>query len=235
MHSVAGILFDKDGTLLDFAATWGPATAAVLAELSAGDAEHLEALAELAGFDHRSGLFHPNSPVIAGDPDSFAPDWAARLGIDYDKTFSTRLNRLFREHSLTSLKAFEEVGDVLDALIEAGFSIGLATNDAEENARAHLLAIGVIDRFSYVAGYDSGHGAKPGPGMVRGFADAIGVTPSSVAMVGDTGHDMAAARAAGALAIGIARDEESRAELAPLCDILIDDLGLLVSVLKLQR
>lgn len=231
LHKVSGILFDKDGTLLDFAATWGPATAAVIAELAEGDAGRVASLAALAGFDPENAAFHPDSPIIAGDPDSFAPGWAERLGVPYDAPFSARLNGLFREHSLVSLKAFDGVADVLDQLLSAGFRIGLGTNDAEANARSHLEAMGVADRFSYVAGYDSGHGAKPAAGMVEAFARAIGVMPQAVAMVGDTPHDIAAARAAGAVAIGIARDEESHARLAAISDVVIDDLGRLSAVL----
>lgn len=233
-HSVSGILFDKDGTLLDFAATWGPATAAVLAELAAGDEARHGELARLAGFDRASGVFHPHSPIIAGDPDSFAPQWAELVGVAYDAAFSERVNGLFRQHSLASLKAFEEVGAVLDQLRGAGFTLGLATNDAEANAHAHLEALGIVDRFAFVAGYDSGHGAKPAPGMVRAFAEEIGVPPSAVAMVGDTLHDLDSARAAGAVAIAVVRDGAEAGALAEHADVVIADLGELVAVLSLE-
>lgn len=231
-RAVAGILFDKDGTLLDFAATWGPATAGVLAELSAGDEDLHDRLARLAGFDRHGGVFHPDSPIIAGALDSFAPEWAAQLGVVYDADFFDRVNRMFREKSLLSLKAFAEVEEVLDALLVAGFSLGLATNDAEENARAHLDAMGITDRFSLVAGYDSGHGAKPGPGMVRAFAESIGVAPAQVAMVGDTLHDLDAARAAGAMGIVVVRTEADARRFEDHADIVIVELGPLLTHLR---
>ncbi|WP_157928751.1 HAD family hydrolase [Pararhizobium haloflavum] len=235
MRNISAILFDKDGTLLDFAATWGPATAAVLRELSAGDDRHLSALADMAGFDHAEQRFRPDSPVIAGDPDSFAPGWAAQLGVAYDAAFSDRVNRLFREESLVSLKAFEDVSAVLDHLAAAGLRIGLATNDAAANAHAHLERMGVADRFDFIAGYDSGHGAKPGPGMIRAFAEACDIETSAVAMVGDTLHDIEAARNAGALAIAIARDETAMRALEGHADIMIGELNALVEWVRVQH
>ena len=42
--------------------------------------------------------------------------------------------------------------------------LGIATNDGEVPARAHLTRAGILDSFAFVAGYDSGHGAKPDAG-----------------------------------------------------------------------
>lgn len=221
---LAGILFDKDGTLLDFDATWGPATVAVIAALAEGDEARMTALAEAAGFDHRRIAFHPHSPIIAGDTEAFAPAWAEHLGIAYDGIFTGRVDALYRAESLKSLTAYDDVARSLDTLIAAGLAVGLATNDSEGTARAHLQALGIEDRFAYVAGYDTGHGAKPGPGMVEAFAVAIGVTADRIVMIGDSPHDMEAARLAGAQAIGIARTPAAAAALEGHADVLIFDL-----------
>ena len=45
-----GVLFDKDGTLISFEKTWGPATHAVIAALAAGDPEKMRAQAEDPAF-----------------------------------------------------------------------------------------------------------------------------------------------------------------------------------------
>lgn len=230
---LAGVLFDKDGTLLDFEATWGPATAAVLAVLAAGDRACLDDLARSCGFDPDRMAFAPHSPIIAGDTGAFAPAWAARLGLPYDQGFARRVDALYREESLRSLTVYADVRPALSALRRAGLRIGLATNDSEATARAHLDRIRAAGLFDFVCGYDTGHGAKPAAGMVTAFAAAIGAPPGAVVLVGDSPHDIAAARAAGARAIGIARTEAARAALGDMPDLVIPTLGDLAAALAI--
>jgi phosphoglycolate phosphatase len=61
--------------------------------------------------------------------------------------------------------------------------------------------------------------------MVLAFADKLGVAPGRVAMVGDSPLDLAAARAAGAVAIGVLSGPARRGELEPLADHILDDIG----------
>jgi phosphoglycolate phosphatase len=70
--------------------------------------------------------------------------------------------------------------------------------------------------------------------MIHAFADAIGVPPAAVAMVGDTLHDLDAARGAGAVAIAVVRDGAEAGILAEHADVVIADLGALVGVLSLE-
>ena len=84
-----------------------------------------------------------------------------------------------------------------------GFRLGIATNDAEASAKAQCGRLGLTPFLDFVAGYDSGHGGKPDPGMVLGFARHIGAQPSDIALVGDSVHDLEAARAAGAISIAV--------------------------------
>ncbi|KAA0972084.1 HAD family hydrolase [Aureimonas fodinaquatilis] len=224
MAGLKGILFDKDGTLLDFDATWAPATHAVLEELSAGQTKLFEAMAAACGLNLNTMQFLPGSPIIAGDTADYAPVWADLLACPFDTDFEMRINALYRSASLLSLKGYDDVAPAIATLAKAGYQIGMATNDAESTARAHLRALGVEEQFSFVAGYDSGYGAKPAPGMVLAFADFLGVKPEQIALIGDSTHDMDAARAAGAHAIGIARTPAARDALNGHTDITVTDL-----------
>ena len=114
---------------------------------------------------------------------------------------------------------------MLRALQARGLRLGLATNDAEANARQQLEMLGLHGHLDFVAGYDSGHGGKPEPGMVLAFAAALGVAPAQVALVGDTPHDMGAARAAGAIAVAVLSGPVGRAVLEPMADHVIDSIA----------
>ena len=61
-----GLLFDKDGTLFDFQATWSGWFLNVLAQLSQGDLTKQKKLAEAIDFDLSEQAFFAHSVAIAG-------------------------------------------------------------------------------------------------------------------------------------------------------------------------
>ena len=65
-RKVDAILFDKDGTLFDFHATWSGWAADIIRDLSGGEAATMARIASEIGFDLAVGQFRPESPMIAG-------------------------------------------------------------------------------------------------------------------------------------------------------------------------
>ena len=117
---------------------------------------------------------------------------------------------------------------VLAGLKAKGLALGLATNDTEVPARAHLGGAGVTHLFDFVAGCDSGFGGKPEPGQLLAFAAHVQLAPAQIAMVGDSLHDLEAARRAGMMAVGVLTGPATRADLTPHADVVlatIADLG----------
>ena len=80
-------------------------------------------------------------------------------------------------------------------------------------------------RILFVAGYDSGCGAKPAPGQLLAFADAVGAAPEATLMVGDSRLDLVAGRAAGMIPIGVLTGVADAAELADLAEVVLPDIG----------
>lgn len=232
---LAGILFDKDGTLVDFHATWGRATHAVMTRLSRGDSAALARLADAMHYELDAQRFRATSPLIGGSPAALEAAWALALGRVGDPALVEELNDAFAVETLARSTPIGDPVAVLDALRGRGLRLGLATNDAEASARQQLRKLGLDAHLDFIAGYDSGHGGKPEPGMVLAFAAALGVSPAAVALVGDTPHDMAAARAAGAVAVAVLSGPVGRAVLEPIADHVIDsvaDLPALVDALS---
>lgn len=228
---IAAILFDKDGTLVDFDRTWGPAAYEVMRRMSQGDAATMARLAQAMHYGVEDRRFRPTSPLVAGAPDTYVHLWAQALGRPDDAAMLDDLNRHFTEETLRSLAPLGDPRPVLDALQARGLKLGLATNDIEASARAQLAALGLDAHLDFVVGFDSGHGGKPGPGMVLAFARHLGIEPERIALVGDSPLDLRAARAAGALAVAVLSGPAPREDLEPLADHVlagIEDLPALL-------
>jgi phosphoglycolate phosphatase len=98
------------------------------------------------------------------------------------------------------------------------------TNDAEANTHAQLRRFGIDHLVSFVAGYDSGFGQKPDAAPVLAFASAAGVAAAEVAVVGDSPHDLLAARAAGSTAVAVLSGPNSGDILDPYADVLLPSI-----------
>jgi phosphoglycolate phosphatase len=228
---IDGIVFDKDGTLFDFRRSWGGWVQGVLADLATGPG-HAAALADVLGFNPATGDFFADSPVIAASTAEIADVLLPLLPGLTRTGLEARLNRLA---GAADMMPAVPLRPLLQALRSRGLRLGVATNDVEASARAHLLAQDVAGFFEMVAGYDSGHGAKPGPGMLLAFAAQTGLDPARVLMVGDSRHDLMAGRAAGMRPVAVLTGIAPAADLAPLAEAVLPDIGALPGWIDAQR
>lgn len=218
---IDAVLFDKDGTLFDFQQSWGGVAVSVLNQL-ARDPAHAADLAAAMGFDPATRRFAPDSPMIAGTAADIAAAMLPLLPGLGAKALEAELNRAA---VLAPMHPAVDLGRVLQDLRDRGLRIGLATNDTEAPARAHLTEAGILDLFDFIAGCDSGHGAKPEPGMLLAFARELDLPVGRVVMVGDSRHDLLAGRAAGMRVVGVLTGIADRAELEPHADVVLPDIA----------
>ena len=93
-----GILFDKDGTLLDFNKTWIPIYRIAAQEFADGDAVLENQLLEHHGFDATQKRFIGGSLLAAGNNHEIAHAWAIQTGQpEQTDQISDRLNDIFSE------------------------------------------------------------------------------------------------------------------------------------------
>jgi phosphoglycolate phosphatase len=214
--ALRGVLFDKDGTLIDFNASWRAAFETVALEL-AGEAELAKALLEEGGWDEASQTFRGGSLIAAGNSADIAEAWTARLERKQDpQALAGWMDRRFAEMGALHAAPLFPVDRLFVTLRDMGLKVGVATNDSEAGARASLGAIGALALADFVAGYDSGHGPKPELGMIEAFCRDAGLAAGEVVMVGDNAHDMIMGQAAGAgLLVGVLSGNSGPEALQP--------------------
>lgn len=220
---IDGIVFDKDGTLFDFRKSWGRWAAGFIAGI-ARDPAHAAALADAIGYLPEEQSFRPDSVVIAATAEDIA---AAMLPLLPGREHDELADEINIAAASVAMEEAVPLAPLFAALRDRGLRLGIATNDAERAARAHMAAHGLTGLLDYIAGYDSGHGAKPGPGMCAAFARATGLDPSRVLMVGDSRHDLQAGRAAGMRCVAVLTGIATAGELAPHAEAVLPDIGAL--------
>ena len=231
-QAIQAILFDKDGTLVDFEKTWTPAyrAAADALEAAAGAPGLGDRLLARAGYDGTA--LDPDSLLVSGTNEEIVALWSAEPGLAGVTDIAARVDRVFNDHAARAPAAVDDLGGLLARLRGRGLMLGIATNDSTAAVTAWVTTAGFEAAFDFVAGADAGHGGKPGPGMVHAFCRTAGVAAGAVAMVGDSVHDMKTAKAAGCgLAVAVLTGLADRERLAPHADVVIASIAELEGVL----
>lgn len=224
MRAIKGILFDKDGTLLDYDESWLPVNRELARIASNDDPDLADRLLLACGMDPVTGHIVPDSLLAAGNTRQIA-DGLVDAGSPIDVVALTvQLDELFSNAAEFSVPVTDLAG-FFARLHARGFRLGVASSDNERSIRQTALRFGFAEFVDYVAGYDSGFGTKPEPGMVLGFCEATGLHPSEVAVVGDNNHDLHMGRNAGAgLSVAVLTGTGSRESLAAASDYCLNDI-----------
>lgn len=229
-----GIVFDKDGTLLDFNRTWLPIYRFAAAEFAAGDEELALRLLTGHGFDSHRERFTGGSLLAAGNNAQIAEAWARETNrLDQVDAIGNRLHQIFCDQGARQATPVNGLAETLNDLSQSGFKLGVATADSHAGILNTLQSFAVLELFDFLAGYDSGHGVKPEAGMVLAFCAQLGIDAEHVVVVGDNRHDIEMGRNAGAgLCVGVLTGTSTRDDLESIADVVLEDIGELASVLQ---
>lgn len=231
--SIRGVLFDKDGTLIEVNETWVPLYRRMLADLFKVDAEGADRMLEWAGLDRATNKFKPGSILAGGTTRQLIDIWWPGLdaaGVEEKvRIIDEDYAPLAREY-LTPLMPLEPI---LQELRGMGMKLGVATNDTHLSASNHIAHIGVIEHFDDIIGADTVDVPKPSGNMIRRFAEITGLAAAEICMVGDNSHDMEEARNGGAgLAVAVLSGNAAHGDIAHLADHVIASVADLPALLK---
>jgi phosphoglycolate phosphatase len=177
------IVFDLDGTLVDTAPDLIDTLNGLLQREGVAPVPFAEARRFIGG---GARLLIERGLAAKGHANPVAE--AERLYASYVAAYETRIAELSRP--------FPGLEGALDALAGQGFRLAVCTNKLERLSVKLLEALDLSHRFAAICGQDTFGVPKPDPRMLRATVEAAGGRLHSALMVGDSGTDIATARAA---------------------------------------
>jgi phosphoglycolate phosphatase len=224
------VVFDKDGTLIDFDAMWAPWTIELSRRLEAATRLPIaERLFGVLGFDPVAGRTIPGGPLavlpMAILRDAVA-DVVVRAGATEAAAVAAVDEAWFVPDPVTTARPLADLPSLFAALRDKGVRIAVATSDDHDPTAHTLRSLGVADLVDVLVAADDGFARKPAPDMVLRAAAALGVPPSRTAVVGDSLADLEMGRAAGAgRVIGVLSGVSARADLEPFADAVVNSVA----------
>ncbi|ESX42303.1 HAD family hydrolase [Mesorhizobium sp. L103C119B0] len=223
---IKGILFDKDGTLVDFNATWLGIADFMAMDAAEGDRWKADRLLSAAGFDFVAKRFKPDSIFASGTNMDVVELWFPRLSDEDQMLAVARFNEITSVQGSSMAVALPGIVAALTALHKRSYRLGVATNDSTAGAEKTMVTLGVAQLFTAAYGYDAVANPKPAPDTIVAFCDLTGLKASEIAMVGDNRHDLEMARAGGCgLAVGVLSGTGTRESLSAIADVVLDSVA----------
>lgn len=228
-----GILFDKDGTLIEAHGVWAPLYRSVLMRLKGiGEDEANRYLAD-AGYDVALDRVIGGSLIAGGTTAQLVQLWWP----DADSAEREQIIRTIdvsdkQAHSMI-VTPIVELRPVLEGLRAAGYHIGIATNDSSSSTQRHVEQLGIGEVLDAIICADTVSVPKPSGNMIKAFADMTGLQPHEIIMVGDNHHDMEEAINGGAgYKVGVLSGNCVEGQLDHLADVVLAHIGELVAHLE---
>jgi len=198
------VVFDLDGTLVDTAPNLVEALNSVFAREQLPPVAYDQGRTMIGGGARRmieSGLRVAGRAVAPADLDRMFADFIA----------------YYSAHIADRSRPFPGLEAALDRLAQDGCRFAICTNKLERLSRLLLDTLGLAARFEAVCGQDTFGIQKPNPDILIRTIAAAGGSPDRAVMVGDSGTDIATARAAGipVIAVDFGYTDRPVAEFGP--------------------
>jgi phosphoglycolate phosphatase-like HAD superfamily hydrolase len=233
---IQGVIFDKDGTLIDFHALWDS-----VGDKLAPEFLRMEGLPRDAGLEDElsrgigvlPGRTDPSGAFACGTYDECGAVFAhilARHGYDFSEHYvAARLMEISDRESCSDAARYCEICELkgLFAHLRAlGVKTGLVTCDTQAAADYAVDRLALRGWIDFVEGAPLAEGRpKPHRDPARRFCAQTGVDAGEFAVVGDSMTDMLFAKNAGAVAVGVLSGVGNETELRRAADIIIPSVA----------
>lgn len=233
------IIFDKDGTLMDFDSFWVTVTCNMIEELKCEtgmlDVPTDEILAVLGVEDGVTGI---KGSLCCGTYKQMGEeihDVLKRYGCQsaIDEVTRLMIQGYHKNYDKAIIKpTCDNICEVLAGLKSCGIRLVVVTTDEPLGTQKCLQRLGIDGYIDRVYTDDGYFRTKPDPHCIFDILEKECVDKSEVVMVGDTLTDITFARNGGIKAIGVAKNEKNREILAGQTDKVMPDISYIFEVLE---
>jgi len=233
MKDIKGILFDKDGTLLDVNLLWVPVAYAIsnkIMEKYGIDKDMGRQILKAIGI--KNGVIESNSVMAsgtAGDISAEIEKLLTKNGIgagnaaELELTIKGVINRAIIENT-PLIKPLGNLSNLFDRIKGAGLFIGLATADIYESTLTCLRQLEIEKYFDYIGADDGLVKPKPDPGLLNNFCSACGLRPCEAVVIGDSQRDIQMGINGGAATVAVVPDKNADKEVYSEADYIVGSI-----------
>lgn len=226
------IIFDKDGTLIDFDAFWVAISAkAVKTFLHAIDRTDIPVERLLAAFGVQDGVADIDGVLCKGTYEQMGRIMHTVL-CEYGCVFTCeqvtkQMVDIYADCTDAGVikPNCSRLVDVLCELKRRGKKLALVTTDNADITKKCLQMLNVAHLFDKIYTDDGKIPLKPHPFCAQDFSRLTGIETKRMVMVGDTMTDVLFAENAGMPMVALVKNERSRALLEPTATAVITDLS----------
>lgn len=232
------VIFDKDGTLLDFDAFWVTVSRAALHDVldQLGQDEQLaEQMLEAIGV--HNGVTDIDSVLCKGTYAQIAQIVHKILQeqgcqVSFDRVHALVVDAYNKDAVYGKVKATcPHLRDILESLKQHHKKLAVITTDNPQVTAFCLHKLGIEDLFDKVYTDDGVIPTKPCPDCAEDFCRYAHLNKEDVVMVGDTMTDVDFAHGAGLHVVGVAKTAHNTEVLSHDADAVIHDLSELADIL----
>lgn len=232
---IKGILFDKDGTLIDFQSLWLQAAkevADLLIRINGLEKSKEKRIFILKAMGVEDGKVIPDGPLAYqtyADIGEAICEALKKQGDVMDPVLiAEQLSVLFE--SVTARDDFEyreiiPLRPLFETLHRRGVKVGLATADTVTSVRRCFKKLGILELFDFLGCDDGVLKPKPEKDMFEKFCEKFEMKPQEILVVGDTRNDMVFAHACGGTGIGVLSGLAKREDFAGEADEIFSSIG----------
>mmetsp|Transcript_32 Transcript_32/g.115 ORF Transcript_32/g.115 Transcript_32/m.115 type:complete len:322 (+) Transcript_32:214-1179(+) len=228
------VIFDKDGTLIDFKYMWGQWAEKLCVRLESQGHMNEDAMIlfkQALGYDSSTGMVHNRSPLCCSpmrNIESICIDFVhSHLGSHRDHAVASIRDAWHMPNPETDTRALTDLHDLFTFLKnDRGSKIAVCTTDDRGVTLQTLKWLKIDHLVDLVLCGDEEHCApKPSPEQIYHICEQLGVDPRNTVMVGDTITDMSMGHAAGVgLRIGIPNGAGSIEDLSQHADFILPSM-----------
>jgi phosphoglycolate phosphatase len=226
------VIFDKDGTLIDFHAMWSGWMDTLADDLELATGRPIRApLFAMMGYDAATGRAHAGGGLVS-TPMARLRDRTARVlaaaGVAPAAAEAALRTTWQAPDPVELAHPLVDLPRLLGGLRAAGRRCAIATSDDRAPTERTLQALGIAHLIDAVVCADDGVAAKPAPDTVTHLCRQLSVDPAETAVVGDSPADLAMGRSAGAgLVVGVRTGVGTERDLAA-ADLVLDSVAGLI-------